>query len=69
MVDSYGSLTKKESCLWLGEHLLTILVEKQIAFLYILENHVDVVVFFESVPESNDVRVADGRLKTDLSLD
>lgn len=64
-----GRLREEEAGLGLGEDLLAVLVEEEVAVLGVLEHHVDAALLAEGVPERSAVRVAQLRVDADFPLD
>lgn len=62
-------MCEEEGGFWFCEGLFCVLVEEEVALFCVLEDHVDVVVFGEGVPEGDGVWVVDGGVEAYLSFD
>ncbi len=60
MLYSLCSLSEEESGFRFAKSLFCVLVEEEVALLCILKDHVDVVIFAESIPEGDGVWVVYG---------
>ena len=68
IVDGSGGLGKKEGGFRLWEELFAVLVKKEVAFLGVFQHNIHVSLFWNCVPEGDDVGMLHVGMQSDLSF-
>jgi hypothetical protein len=58
VLDSFYCLPEEQCSFWFSEYLLYVLMEKEVSFFCVFEDHVDALIFADRVPKGDAVRVS-----------